>query len=283
MPYYISTGSRIDFVLASKGLKPWFKYSDIQPEIMGSDHCPVYADFLDEIANGYENNNTTQAMASPLLASNFPEFSNQQKKLSNYFAKSNSAPPSPIPLSEPTTKIATPSPSPSSGVSGLKRSSSQSRSAPSSNSKKPKSNNTSLKSPQKSIQSFFTTSKKANDSISIPKSINDAAKKVIQVKEEKVKKGDVKAEAEEEVNIEELIAEVQEKEVTAKAWTSLFSAPEVPRCKVHNEPCLERKVTKKGPNLGRIFYVCAKPIGPKDAPAYEYHCDFFQWKSSATK
>jgi AP endonuclease-2 len=36
-------GSRIDFVLCSVKIKDWFKESNIQEGLMGSDHCPVYA------------------------------------------------------------------------------------------------------------------------------------------------------------------------------------------------------------------------------------------------
>ncbi|KAF1934335.1 DNase I-like protein [Didymella exigua CBS 183.55] len=36
-------GSRIDFVLCSIKIKDWFKESNIQEGLMGSDHCPVYA------------------------------------------------------------------------------------------------------------------------------------------------------------------------------------------------------------------------------------------------
>lgn len=36
-------GSRIDFILCSIAIKDWFKESNIQEGLMGSDHCPVYA------------------------------------------------------------------------------------------------------------------------------------------------------------------------------------------------------------------------------------------------
>jgi AP endonuclease-2 len=36
-------GSRIDFVLCSIAIKDWFRESNIQEGLMGSDHCPVYA------------------------------------------------------------------------------------------------------------------------------------------------------------------------------------------------------------------------------------------------
>jgi AP endonuclease-2 len=42
-------GSRIDYVLCSEGFKDWFRASNIQEGLMGSDHCPVYAIFKDKV------------------------------------------------------------------------------------------------------------------------------------------------------------------------------------------------------------------------------------------
>jgi AP endonuclease-2 len=42
-------GSRIDFVLCSIAIKDWFKESNIQEGLMGSDHCPVYAVMKDKV------------------------------------------------------------------------------------------------------------------------------------------------------------------------------------------------------------------------------------------
>lgn len=182
---------------------------------MGSDHCPVYADFLDKIVDAYEKQDTFAVHVSPLLSSQYPEFSSKQKKLSNYFMKSAAGPPAftimPSKRSSTSDDVQT---------SGTK------------------------KSKQKTIQSFF-------------------------------------AGEEDEIDIEKLISQVQQKETSAKQWSSLFSAREIPRCKVHNEACLERTVTKKGPNLGRVFYICSKPIGPTDGPAHQFNCNFFQWKTTA--
>lgn len=41
----VNYGSRIDFILASDQLKDTVTSADILPEVTGSDHCPVYADF----------------------------------------------------------------------------------------------------------------------------------------------------------------------------------------------------------------------------------------------
>ena len=42
-------GSRIDFVLCSIKIRDWFKDSNIQEGLMGSDHCPVYAVTKDKV------------------------------------------------------------------------------------------------------------------------------------------------------------------------------------------------------------------------------------------
>lgn len=45
-------GSRIDFILCSIAIKDWFKESNIQEGLMGSDHCPVYAVMKDKVPTG---------------------------------------------------------------------------------------------------------------------------------------------------------------------------------------------------------------------------------------
>ena len=42
-------GGRIDYVLCSISMKNWFSDSNIQEGLLGSDHCPVYAEFHDEV------------------------------------------------------------------------------------------------------------------------------------------------------------------------------------------------------------------------------------------
>ncbi|KAJ5937400.1 hypothetical protein N7454_004700 [Penicillium verhagenii] len=42
-------GSRIDYVLCSLEMQEWFSDSNIQEGLLGSDHCPVYAVFKDQV------------------------------------------------------------------------------------------------------------------------------------------------------------------------------------------------------------------------------------------
>ncbi|CAL5082565.1 unnamed protein product [Urochloa decumbens] len=54
----------------------------------------------------------------------------------------------------------------------------------------------------------------------------------------------------------------------------------LPRCKGHREPCIPRSV-KKGPNIGRLFYVCPRAQGPASNP--EANCGHFQWAPVKSK
>jgi AP endonuclease-2 len=42
-------GSRIDFVLVAQSMQSWIKDANIQEGLLGSDHCPVFADFHDMV------------------------------------------------------------------------------------------------------------------------------------------------------------------------------------------------------------------------------------------
>eukprot|EP00088_Acartia_fossae_P013414 TRINITY_DN17026_c0_g1_i1.p1 TRINITY_DN17026_c0_g1~~TRINITY_DN17026_c0_g1_i1.p1 ORF type:complete len:506 (+),score=50.37 TRINITY_DN17026_c0_g1_i1:57-1574(+) len=60
------------------------------------------------------------------------------------------------------------------------------------------------------------------------------------------------------------------------AWGKLFKAPPpAPLCTAHKEEAVKRRVTKKGSNQGREFYVCRRGEGRADDP--NARCDFFKW------
>jgi len=76
-----------------------------------------------------------------------------------------------------------------------------------------------------------------------------------------------------------------------QSWSTLFMKVEPPRCHVHNEPTRSFRVNKQGPNRGKEFYICARPVGPgydagRDKRRREdidpqYRCNFFKWASEA--
>jgi len=70
-------GTRIDYVFIDKLLKDHIEDSDILPEVMGSDHCPVQAIFKLKVE---------PALKPPAAATKyFPEFSGKQQNLRNFF------------------------------------------------------------------------------------------------------------------------------------------------------------------------------------------------------
>ncbi|CAE6426067.1 unnamed protein product [Rhizoctonia solani] len=92
-------GTRIDYILITKGLLPWFKHGDIQSDIRGSDHCPVFIDLHDEITSpdgqvlqlldflDTASGSGQQRDPPPISTKFWNEFSGKQKLLSTFFAK----------------------------------------------------------------------------------------------------------------------------------------------------------------------------------------------------
>jgi hypothetical protein len=48
----------------------------------------------------------------------------------------------------------------------------------------------------------------------------------------------------------------------SQQWTSIFTRKGPPLCDTHSLPCIELVTKKPGPNLGRKFWICSKPVGP---------------------
>lgn len=109
-------GARIDYILVTEGLLPWIKGGDIQADIMGSDHCPVYVDLHEEItqADGtklrlkdlmnagqrvplpaslqsLKDENRSAPEPPPSATKFWDEFSGKQKSLKDFFGKPKAA------------------------------------------------------------------------------------------------------------------------------------------------------------------------------------------------
>ncbi|KAK3839560.1 MAG: Endonuclease/exonuclease/phosphatase [Linnemannia elongata] len=110
-------GTRLDYILVTEKLLPWFSSCDRQPQIVGSDHCPVVAEMAAELVLDKEEEqsltqegqeSSLQQLAPvkerkrvlqdildsyggttdhPLAARFFDEFSGKQQKLSAFFKK----------------------------------------------------------------------------------------------------------------------------------------------------------------------------------------------------
>lgn len=95
-------GTRIDYTLVSPGLKEWVKHGDIQADVMGSDHCPVFVDLYDErVIDGkavkLRDLLSNAKVAPPLAASRWPEFNT--KSLKTFFAAATQGAAAPAPSS----------------------------------------------------------------------------------------------------------------------------------------------------------------------------------------
>ena len=66
-----------------------------------------------------------------------------------------------------------------------------------------------------------------------------------------------------------------------ESWSKLFTKPAPPRCESHNEPCISMLTKKQGINLGRSFWMCARPLGPSGAKEKntQWRCGTFIWCS----
>lgn len=77
------------------------------------------------------------------------------------------------------------------------------------------------------------------------------------------------------------------------AWSHLLAPIQPPKCSRHNEPAKELTVTKPGPNKGKNFFICSRPVGPgydrgkterlREEVDHRYRCNFFKWSSEVKR
>ncbi|PVI06561.1 DNase I-like protein [Periconia macrospinosa] len=293
-------GSRIDFVLCSLEMKTWFSDSNIQEGLMGSDHCPVYANFKDTVQcegkeihildimnppgmfhKGHRQRDYTLKDSLPLSGKLLPEFDRRQT-IKDMFKKKSTTSPS----------LKTPTASQLQGTPGTSMSSSTSQQADSGNS------TTALNSPEKRRLSTSSPAKPAKRSKS-----NTASSQSMLPKGQQSLKGfftpkpvdtyksasDAEASAADGLTVTtpstpqftgtgSAFIDPQD---TKESWTKLFSKKPSPRCEGHNEPCISLKTKKPGVNCGRQFWICPRPIGPSGQKENGTHwrCGTFIWAS----
>lgn len=93
-------GTRLDYILVTRGLLPWIKDADIQRDVPGSDHCPVYLDLHDSIeipgrgtVHLWNEMNPGKKRGDPIpeppafACKFYDEFSGKQKLLSSFFGR----------------------------------------------------------------------------------------------------------------------------------------------------------------------------------------------------
>ncbi|KAL8164278.1 UNVERIFIED_CONTAM: hypothetical protein K2H54_048479 [Gekko kuhli] len=265
-------GTRIDYILADRALaSSELKDARIMPEVLGSDHCPVQAQLRASFV--------AAPVCPPLCTRFLPEFAGTQQKLSRFLVK--------------VERTGLPD-------EGLKRSGTE----PSLRGDPKKRRTGPPEKGQGDLRTFFransnstaevtdlvgrhpsglsTVQKGAEDSgkvspvdaaegLAVGKALCVPQEIAASLREEPV----VDVRGEETKNCGDNSAPSRPDQ-SAALWRSLLPGPaRPPHCKAHGEPCVLRTVKKQGPNCGRRFYVCARPLGkPSDPRA---RCDFFLW------
>ncbi|KAF9004487.1 DNase I-like protein [Hymenopellis radicata] len=250
-------GTRIDYILITPGLLPYVKHADIQPDVKGSDHCPVFLDLDDSIFAD-----------SPMTSREWRP--RKQRVLGDFFGKKGDEPKPKASSSQSSLQSNAPAPQ-------LKVSSSTStnkRKAPettSSSSKKTKQTPS-----QGKLSSFFNNSSKA------------APHKAASPAEDDDEDYRLALELSRQPSSPPPVPDRQ----SSKKWKSLLAPVPPPRCTVHNEPAKEL-TTKQGVNKGKMFFICSRPVGPgydkgREERARadvnpEYRCNFFKWSSDVRR
>ena len=350
-------GTRIDYILVTKGLLPWISHGDIQPSLKGSDHCPIYIDLHDEITlESGETLSLRDAMKQtpdlkepPRIAAKFwNEFSGKQTVLSAFFGShaaskqkddiTPSSTPTPTPghavshassrsltlsassdptpsMSPPTTQPASCSPPPappkrfkppqttrpSPAVPAAHKRKSSENASSGTNTKKRKQQTKG----QASIATFFSSKPSASSS----SKKKPVPAEVIEVDDDPpAAAGTTDADQDQlDADYRLALALSEHPEPSSQpppssqssqsqnkaAWSNLLAPVPPPNCTVHNEPARLYTVNKQGPNKGKTFYICSRPVGPgydkgrderlREEVDHRYRCNYFKWASEVRK
>ncbi|XP_055473871.1 DNA-(apurinic or apyrimidinic site) endonuclease 2 [Psammomys obesus] len=242
---HLNYGSRLDYILGDRTLvTDTFQTSFLLPEVMGSDHCPVGAVL---------NVSCVPAKQCPALCTRFlPEFAGTQLKILRFLVPLEQEPVQVQPVLQPSHQMQAQKQPGKARMHSTRIRKSQGGS----------------KRSQKNLMSYFQPASNLPQTsvVDLPPvgtlTTSRAPEEVAMatVIEEKIKIPEAK----------------DEKEVRTSFWKSVLSGPSpMPLCGGHREPCVMRTVKKAGPNLGRQFYMCARPRGPPSDPSSR--CNFFLW------
>lgn len=271
-------GTRIDYIFANRELaEEQFVAADIMPEVEGSDHCPVWGQLSSSII--------PSSKPPPFCTRYLPEFAGKQQKLSRFLVKVDQKPtlfqqkdslPGSQEEEEKRENL-----NPMGG--GKKRLLTSQSVLP--KGKKTKTGNPSGKPQGGNLLSFFKpakSSEKAPETHSKQKETTEISSN-INAKSQNTENGVQNHKTDKQVEVHHLPpqaaagqSEATKKGASSVFWKSLFHGPPPPpSCKTHGEPCVLRTVKKEGPNMGKQFFVCARPQGHASNP--EARCNFFLW------
>ncbi|KAJ3154301.1 Class II abasic (AP) endonuclease [Geranomyces variabilis] len=298
----VNYGTRIDYILTSAALLPWFRDSTVDAEIMGSDHCPVSCVLHDQHPETGESLRAAMApigwnMDIPrhppkLCVKYWDTFAGTQKKLSSFFmTKSDSVGTVPVAVvsaSAPLDKAVDGEPPPKVAEllsapleSGLQDSADPSLKIPAKPSlRKPAPAKSTAKrknapsAGQTKIAAFFGT-KSTRASSPTPSVASAVASRSDSQSPASTPAPEPASSRPSEpaltkTSVPNTAPAPQpmtnaEAEAAASQWRTLLNRPPPPNC-YHREPAKQFTVNKAGPNQRRSFYLCARPVGPEHDP-----------------
>ncbi|EME86919.1 uncharacterized protein MYCFIDRAFT_194837 [Pseudocercospora fijiensis CIRAD86] len=312
-------GSRIDFVLVSEALRSWVKYGNIQEGLLGSDHCPVYIDFENEVTvndgkialldimnppavfvGGERKQEWTIASTPGFSAKRMPEFDKRRTIKSMFAAPAlkKSQQPTP-PGSVAQADDSQPAVETEGSTAPAKRKISVSTTPKEYPFKKQKSDiKTAPTKGQQSLKGFFQAK-----SVPITAAAQSAEKDLKNETEDTdstaPNTGGVESNEDSETtepprtpsasqitadtdpSPRKFASKLASAEKSQHQWGALFSRPVAPLCEGHHEPCKTMLTKKKGSNQGRSFWMCARPLGPSGEKerGTQWRCGTFIWSS----
>lgn len=219
-------GTRIDYILCSSGLASLLSKAEVWAHVLGSDHCPVMAEFA--------------AMTiSPSLKPPSLSCTARQTKLSTFLARPHPS------VQEATSgsSAEVTDPTSISSAKGVKRKLCGGH-RPAVKSRK--SNAVTLK-------SFFDRS---SPNLGLSDGVSPSCEVTDDQLEPEGERGSGSAPP----------AAPSSSQLCSEWLSVFSGPPKPPLCKGHSEPAVLRTVRKSGPNRGRQFWVCSRPGGSKNDP-----------------
>ncbi|KAF2397503.1 DNase I-like protein [Trichodelitschia bisporula] len=305
-------GSRIDYVLASISMKSWFSESNIQEGLLGSDHCPVYADFKDIIqlegkevffrdlmtppgtfVDGQLANSGVTKSIPALSGRLLPEFDRRQSIKDMFTRKAAIKAPASSP---PETRTGSQVPaqflasSPASASLGTKRKGAPSKATPALKHTKIVGSNPqhNAKNGQLSLKGFFApkvalSSKTGATNVETECSTTEVGQQPPDAAESQAMQTEtILTESDRDDTASQSEGPLLfPSEAAKEGWSKLFTKRGPPLCDGHGEQCITYTTKKKGPNFGRSFWICPRPVGPTGTSEVsgEWRCKTFIWTS----
>ncbi|EEP75607.1 hypothetical protein UREG_00453 [Uncinocarpus reesii 1704] len=296
-------GARIDYVLCSMDMEDWFVWSDIQEGLMGSDHCPVYALIKDTVRYRDADRSIWDIVnppgvfhaglrkqpailtSLPLSGRLIPEFHRRRSLKEMFQAKSTPAselmgrapdlPHNPRSLQQ----LKSPDSAWNDGVKGASTADYQTAKRTPANKISPRP----VKRSRKLVDTSSNLSKGQQTLAHFmeqipPTQISKAANYDVTLNDP----GCVPLANKSSFKERRTISTENTPDPAAKeSWAKLFTRKAPPRCEGHNEPCIVLVTKKAGPNCGRSFWICPRPLGPSGDKEIgtPWRCPTFIWCS----